>query len=103
MGKRWLLARYPLNKYSDRRAWLRLHEGDFEPHQIRPYGLASGKFSYRQMFQKKKQARRGNRAVERAVKKAAHQQVRQHLLDNYTWFLGTCPDGSRDKTKEKER
>jgi len=81
MGRRFLAARFSLDKYSNRRAWLRLNEADFEPHRMKPYGLESGKFSYRQMFQKKHQFRQGNRAVERAVKKTARQQAQHHLQE----------------------
>jgi hypothetical protein len=79
MGRRFLAVRYPLDGYSSRRVWLRLHEGDFEPHRMRPYGLGSGKFSYRQMFQKKHQSRLGNRLMKRAVKKAARRLARYEL------------------------
>ena len=71
MGKRFLRARYPLDCYSLKRATLRLNEGDFEPHRMRPYGLPSSHFSYRQMFQKKHGSRQGRRAEDRAAKKAA--------------------------------
>jgi hypothetical protein len=79
MGQRFLSFRYPLGEYSGRRAFLRLNEGDFEPHQMRPYGFASGNFFYRQMFEKKHQSRQGNVAQKRAVKKAARQQARCEL------------------------
>lgn len=81
MGGRFLATRYPLHRYSPRRAWLRLHEGHFEPHRMRPYGLMSGKFMYRQLFQKKHQARQGNRALKRAINKAARQHGRRHLWE----------------------
>jgi hypothetical protein len=71
MGKRFLHARYSLDRYSQKRAWLRLNEGDFEPHRMRPYGLVSPNFSYRQMFQKKHGSRQGRRVEDRATKKAA--------------------------------
>ena len=81
MGKRFLAARFPLEQYSHRRAWLRLHEGKSEPHSMRPYGFESGNFAYRQSFQKKHQARQGNRSVKRVVKKAARQNARRALSD----------------------
>jgi hypothetical protein len=84
MGKRFLNERYSLEKYSNRRANLRLNEEDFEPHQIRPYGLESSSFSYRQMFQKKHQTRLENRSVKRSVKKSARQQAKQQMREeNY--------------------
>ena len=82
MGRRFLTDRFPLEKYSNRRACLRLNEADFEPHRMRPYGLESGNFSYHQMFQKKRQSRQGNRVVDRAVKKTARQQA-QHYLQKH--------------------
>ncbi len=52
MGKRFFATQYVLGKYSTERARHRLHKADFEPHRMKPYGLASGNFSYHQMFQK---------------------------------------------------
>ena len=82
MGKRFLAARFPLEQYSHRRAWLRLHEGKSEPHSMRPYGFESGNFVYRQLFQKKHQARQGNRSVKRAVKKTARQHARRDVWES---------------------
>jgi hypothetical protein len=81
VGRRFLADRYPLDQYSPRRAWLRCNEGDFEPHQMKPYGLESGKFSYRQMFQKRNQSRSGNILRERMVRKSARQQARRSLWE----------------------
>ncbi len=81
MGQRFFMARYCLSEYSERRAFLRLNEGDYEPRRMTPYGLGSGKFSYRQMFDKKNQSRQGNRQVQRAMKKASRQQARRELWD----------------------
>ncbi len=75
MGKRFLNSRYPLGVYSDRRVFLRLNEGDFEPRRMTPYGLGSGKFAYRQMFGKKNQSRQGNQRGQRVVKKAVRRLV----------------------------
>jgi hypothetical protein len=94
MGRRFLAARYALSEYSDRRAWYRLHEGDGEPHRLRPYGLESGKFSYRPLFQKKHQSRQGRRAVKRAVKKAARQRARRELRTCSTLSLGAVLNDS---------
>ena len=77
MGKRFLAERYPLSGYSSRRAILRLNEGDFEPHRMRPYGLESGKFRYRQIFAKKHLSRSGSRSERRVVKKAARRFHRE--------------------------
>ena len=82
MGRRFLARRFPLARYSDRRAWFRLNEAKSEPHQMRSYGLASGKFSYRQLFQKKRQSRPGNRRVKRTVKKTVRQRARRELQEN---------------------
>jgi hypothetical protein len=76
MGKRFLAQRYQIPIYSDRRAFLRLNEGNFEPHRMKPYGIESKKFSYRQIFDKKHQSRPGNQAEKRGVKKAARRQSR---------------------------
>lgn len=81
MGKRFFVDRYPLANYSSYRAFLRLNEGDFEPHQIRPYGLGSGKFAYNQMFLKKHGSRPGNRAVKRSAKKSARQRAQRELCE----------------------
>jgi hypothetical protein len=82
MGKRFFTERYPLQRYSPRRAWLRLNESNFEPHRMKPYGLMSHKFSYRQLFQKKHQSRQGNRQVKRAVKKATRRLARRQFEEN---------------------
>lgn len=79
MGRHFLNGRYHLSEYSSRRAFLRLNEGDYEPRRMRPYGLGSGKFAYRQMFEKKNQSRQGNQKVQRAVKKGVRQQSRREL------------------------
>lgn len=71
MGKRFLASRYPLVGYSARRSFLRLNEGEYEPHKMKPYGISSGKFMYHQMFEKKNQSREANRRTERTMKKAA--------------------------------
>jgi hypothetical protein len=77
MGKRFLAARYPLENYSQRRAHLRVNEGDFEPHHMKPYGRVSGKFSYRQLFKKKHASRQSNQIQERATKKAARRTLQE--------------------------
>ena len=81
MGKRFLAVRFPLEQYSPRRAWLRLHEGRYEPHSMKPYGCESGTFAYRQLFEKKHQTRQGNRSIKRAVKKTARQHARRDLRE----------------------
>ena len=88
MGKRFLVDRYPLDDYSSRRAFLRLHEGDFEPHRMKPYGLGSGKFVYRNMFQKEHQSRQDNRLQKRSIKKSARQQARLELRGYLSGCLG---------------
>lgn len=97
MGRRFLATRYPLHSYSPRRAWLRLHEDHLEPHRMRPYGLASGKCMYRQLFQKKHQSRQGNRTIKRVVKKAARQQGRRNIWGEGAWFH------HQEKRRSKER
>lgn len=81
MGQRFLALRYCLERYSSRRAFFRLNEGDFEPHRMRPYGLGERGFAYRQMFQKRHRAREGNRRLDRAVKKAARYRARMSLQE----------------------
>lgn len=82
MGKRFLAVRYRLERYSSRRAFLRLNEGDFEPHRMRPYGLEEHGFAYHQMFQKRHRSREGNRRLDRSVKKAARQRARIYLRES---------------------
>lgn len=82
MGKRFLAARFPLEQYSRRWAWLRLHEGKSNPHQMKPYGRESGNFVYRQLFHKKHQTRQGNCTIKRAVKKTARQHARRDLWES---------------------
>ena len=81
MGKRFLVIRYGLERYSSRRAFLRLNEGDFEPHRMRPYGLGERGFDYHQMFQKQHRSREGNRRLDRFVKKAARRRARIDLRE----------------------
>lgn len=71
MGKRFLAARYQLDRFSPRRAFLRMNEAEYEPHRMRPYGLVSSKFASRQLFEKKHHSRLGRQAEERATRKAA--------------------------------
>ncbi len=80
MGRRFIHARYRIDRYSNVGVRRRLNSPRFVPHHLRPYGLESMNFWYRQIFTKKHQSRQQNRAVKRAVKKAARQGARRELL-----------------------
>ncbi len=73
---RWLIYA----RYHEVGAWQRLNSPRFVPHPLRPYGLESMNFWYRQRFTKKHQSRQHNRAVKRAVKRAARKSARRELL-----------------------
>lgn len=79
MGRRFIHARYQIDRYNDVGARRRLNSPRFALHHLRPYGLESMNFWYRQIFTKKHQSRQQNCAVKRAVKKAARQQAQREL------------------------
>lgn len=77
MGKRFLADRYPYYP-EGRRQGQAINEHE-EHHHLRPYGLSSGTFAYRNRFQKKNQSRTTNQAVKRAEKKKERRQARKDL------------------------
>ena len=48
---------------------------------MKPYGMSSGKFAFRQMFQKRHLSRQGSSSERRGVKKSVRQQARREFRD----------------------
>ncbi len=76
MSNRFITESRDLSTYSPRRVLQMINEADFEPHRMRPYGMESGKFTYRSMWEHNGN-RPGNRRVRRAAKKAARRENRK--------------------------
>lgn len=89
MGNRYLTKRHLHAFYSERRRGGILNEdARYQAHQIRPYGLASKKFSYKSMFEKKHNTRLTNKAATRAAKKSVRQRVKNELMkeERYEYY-----------------
>lgn len=76
MGHRYIEERYQLStRYSPYRAHMRLNESDWEPHKLRAYGMGTGKFWYRGLFDRKQR----DQALARTPKKAERQRAKREL------------------------
>ncbi len=82
MGNRFLLARNQLARYSPRRAVLRCNEWNYDPHRMRPYGLASGNFRHRQLFcERSVSYRQARRTMNKAMRQQARREERRALQE----------------------
>jgi len=89
MSRRYILERLHLNLYpSIRRKFLRLNEGEYEPHRIRPYAFSSSKIRYRNMFEKKNSTRLETINARRSTKKSIRRELYSQIFeDDSMYFL----------------
>jgi hypothetical protein len=84
LGNRCITRRH-LHRYgySQLRVFRCLHEKDFEPHHMRPYGLGAGKFSSLQMFQQSRSRSTAGLRERRGPKKTTRQQAHRSLREAF--------------------
>lgn len=82
MGRKYTIQRLHLHQHSQLRKFLRLNEGEYEPHRIRPYAFSATKFHYRNMFEKKHTTRIEAKNAERSAKKTIRRELKRTIYED---------------------